>query len=307
MALKLSQLRDVIAVADQGSLRGAARALQLTQPALTRSIHAIERELGVALFERGRSGVQLTAAGEAFLRRARSVQVELQRASDEAAQINGALRGQIAVAMSAAAIFSLLPAAIGRFRDRFDMASIAITEGFFRAIEPALASGSFDFYVGPCGELKRPRFVVEKLFDNHRVIVARRQHPLAGSTTLAALSNAEWVKQTLDSSGGEGDFEVVFDELGLPRPRIAMFTSSATATLLAISSSDLLTMSPRLMLGAPIDTSLFTVLPVIERLSAAPICIVQRAQMPLSPLAQQFCDLIRRAAVLHLHQQNALV
>ena len=44
--MKLNQLRDVLAIADRGSLRGAARHLALAQPALSRSVHELERELG---------------------------------------------------------------------------------------------------------------------------------------------------------------------------------------------------------------------------------------------------------------------
>ena len=50
--MNLNQLRDVLAVAARGSLRAAARQLGVAQPALTRSIHELERELGVPLFER---------------------------------------------------------------------------------------------------------------------------------------------------------------------------------------------------------------------------------------------------------------
>jgi LysR family transcriptional regulator of abg operon len=72
--MKLSHIRDLIAIADCGSLRAAAQKLGLAQPALTRSIHEIERELGVDLFERQTRGMRLTPFGEVFLRRMRSIQ-----------------------------------------------------------------------------------------------------------------------------------------------------------------------------------------------------------------------------------------
>jgi DNA-binding transcriptional LysR family regulator len=50
--MKLTQMRDVVAIAERGSLRAAARHLRLAQPALTRSVQELERELGVPLFER---------------------------------------------------------------------------------------------------------------------------------------------------------------------------------------------------------------------------------------------------------------
>ena len=68
--MKLNQLRDIVAVAERGSLRAAARHLAVAQPALTRSVRDLERELGAPLFERRARGMSLTAMGVAFVRRA---------------------------------------------------------------------------------------------------------------------------------------------------------------------------------------------------------------------------------------------
>ena len=66
--MKLNQLRNIMAIAERGSLRGAARHLGLAQPALSRSLQELERELGVQLFERRARGMMLTPMGEALVR-----------------------------------------------------------------------------------------------------------------------------------------------------------------------------------------------------------------------------------------------
>lgn len=66
--MKLTHLRDIIAVSEHGSLRAAGRHLGIAQPAITRSIREIEHELGVPLFERHAKGVRLTSMGEVFVR-----------------------------------------------------------------------------------------------------------------------------------------------------------------------------------------------------------------------------------------------
>jgi LysR family transcriptional regulator, regulator of abg operon len=58
--MKLKRIRDVVAIADRGSLRAAAQHLTLAQPALTRSVRELERELGIDLFERHARGMPLT-------------------------------------------------------------------------------------------------------------------------------------------------------------------------------------------------------------------------------------------------------
>jgi DNA-binding transcriptional LysR family regulator len=90
--MKLHHLRDIVAIAERGSLRAAARHLSVAQPALTRSVRELERELGVALFERRTRGMILTPMGNAFMRRARSILGEMRRARDEVEQLHGGAR-----------------------------------------------------------------------------------------------------------------------------------------------------------------------------------------------------------------------
>ena len=87
--MKLSHIRDLVAVAEFGGLRRAARHLGIAQPALSRSIRDLESDLGVTLFERGPTGMTLTPAGEACARRGAAVQTELTRARDELRQLRG--------------------------------------------------------------------------------------------------------------------------------------------------------------------------------------------------------------------------
>lgn len=296
--MKLTHIRDVIAAAEHGSLRAAARHLGIAQPSITRSIREIEQVLGAPLFERHQQGMRLTAAGKVFLRRAQAVQAELRRAAEEVGQLQGTGTGEVSIAMSAISTFALMPQAVRAFRQKYPQAILKITESFFQAVSTRILDGHLDFYVGPYGEDTRmSRFVVEHLFDNERVVIARAGHRLARARSLEDLAGAEWVKQALPDRSSDGDFERKFIELNLPRPRIVMHTTSSTATLLAVANSDLLTSVPKQMLGDPISARLFDVLPLRERLEAAPICMVRSAGLSLTPLAEYLSDMVRRAAM----------
>ena len=71
--MDLRQLRALIAISEEKTFIGAARRLNLAQPALSRQIRTFEKEIGTAIFHRGRAGVTLTAAGEICLKAARSI------------------------------------------------------------------------------------------------------------------------------------------------------------------------------------------------------------------------------------------
>src|SRR4029079_3738821 len=71
--MDLRQLKALVAVAEETTFIGAARRLNLAQPALSRQIRSLEKEIGTAVFIRGRGGVTLTPAGDICIRAARSI------------------------------------------------------------------------------------------------------------------------------------------------------------------------------------------------------------------------------------------
>ena len=295
--MKLSHFRDVLAVAEHGSLRAAGRYLGATQPAITRSIRDIEHELGVSLFERHAKGVRLMDMGRAFVRRAEAVLSEVRRAQEEIGQLKGHMTGEVSVAFSTATIMSLMPRAIAQFRRRFPDAVLKIHESFFQPIERDLLGGRIDLYVGPLDPAGgAPRFAVEPLFENRRWIVARKGHPLAAATTLDQLVGARWVRPTLSAHIVEADFEEMFARAGLPRPVIVVNARSALVTMLAVANSDLLTVVPQQWVDLPLLAD--TIAPLaLPPLVSAPIAIVRRPDMPLTPIAEYLCDMVRRVGV----------
>lgn len=81
--MDFKQLRAVVTVAESGSVTKASQLLHMVQPAVSRQVSGLEDELGIALFERTRQGMQLTAAGASFVTRARRILSELERARAE--------------------------------------------------------------------------------------------------------------------------------------------------------------------------------------------------------------------------------
>ena len=294
--MKFHHLRDVIAVAERGSLRAAARHLGIAQPTLTRSIRELERELGATLFERRARGMAVTPIGERFIQRAAAAQSELIRARDEVAQLQGQGQGLVKASLSTVAHIALFPEALRPFRQRYPDIVLDITEGLFPTIETDLRNGVLDFYVGPPPAAAGSEgLIVEKLFDNSRVIVCRKGHPLARARSLGQLVDADWLTTSI-TNRAEEEIGPLFQRHGLRPPKLVMRSRSSLTFIMSIASSDLLMMLPVQWLQSPLAEHILQPIHVREDLPTPPICIVRRTGLPLTPAAEYFCDLMRRSA-----------
>src|ERR1035437_1371880 len=100
IAMKLSQLRHLLAVAEAGTVRQASKNLYLSQSSVTKSIQQLEASLGVELLHRASHGVTPTAAGKALIARARIIEAELRAARNDIETVQGAGSGEIRLSAS---------------------------------------------------------------------------------------------------------------------------------------------------------------------------------------------------------------
>lgn len=301
--MKFNAVRDFLAVAERGSLRAAARQIGGSQPAMSRSIQELERELGVVLFERTGTGVQLTPMGQVFLRRASSVQNELRLAQEELDQLRGETHGRLTVALSSVPHLALLPNALRPFRQRYPHVTMNIIDAVFPNVEVGLKESRIDCYIGPGPAEVGPELLREKLFDNTRVIMARKGHPLEQARSLKDLVDAEWISTSITHIA-EDELGPLFASHGLPPPKLKIQLQSTLSFLVTLVYSDLLMMAPVQWTHSPLLRDKVAHIQVREPLPAPPVCLIRRAGLPLTPAAEYFCDMMRRA-VLHMDSLNA--
>lgn len=145
--MKHHQLRALAAIAEHGSLRAVARAIHLSQPALTKAIRELELDLGVPLVTRNARGAQLTRCGQAVYARARLILAEMQHARDDVIQLSGGKEGALACALTPLMSLGFLPAALDAFRQRMPTIRLDVREGFLDTALPRLRDGSLDFVI----------------------------------------------------------------------------------------------------------------------------------------------------------------
>jgi LysR family transcriptional regulator, benzoate and cis,cis-muconate-responsive activator of ben and cat genes len=151
--IETRQLRYFVAVAEQLSFRSAAIRLHISQPPLTRQIQQLEEELGVALFARNSRGVELTAAGSAFLEEATNLLTLLERAGQRTSMVGHGLLGRLDIGVFGSSTLGVVPRLVLGFRSSHPNVEVAlhnlgkaeqvkalkerrITVGFNRLVDP---------------------------------------------------------------------------------------------------------------------------------------------------------------------------
>lgn len=294
--MKLHQLRTILAVAEKGSLRAAARHLGASQPALTHSIRELEKDLGATLFERTAQGMVPTPVGEILLRRACVIERELDHAREEIRQVQGGQEGSVVVCASMVAHFTIVTRALPLFSSRYPHVRLRIIEGPFPLIESKLQDGTADFYVGLAPDEESPKdLLTEKLFDNTRAVFARKCHPLGRATTLAELANAGWMTTGLGDNM-ELELAQLFAKHGFAPPKIVVQSESLLTTLMALISTDLLAVTARQLIEWPLGTETLQVIDIKETIVAPSVVLIRPKRSRLTPAAEYLCRMLREAS-----------
>jgi LysR family transcriptional regulator, regulator of abg operon len=291
--MRLNQIRDFVAVIDCGSINGAARALAVSQPGITKSIKALEKDLQVQLVQRTTRGVVPTAYGRAFYLRARVAQSELRRGAQEIEQLAGGHGGgTVAFGTGPIAAAMIVPEAVNAFHRQFPQADVRVVEGFPQGLMPRVRDETLDFLIGPRFPNQRLESGISfrPLFQHQLVVACREGHPLASARSLAKLVEPPWLcfqpRELLDE---------VFSGRGLPLPRPVIQCESHSAFLKLLASSDMLGIVPRRILAEDGIRGTLREIRVTEVLRADIVGMFARSDTPLTRLAQAMAKALAKA------------
>lgn len=144
MKMQLHQLRYFAAVAEVRHFTQAADHVGITQPSLSKQIHALETELGTPLFERVRGKIALTAAGEVLLPFAKRILTDVEIATREVQELVGLRRGRVRLGATPSLATALAPPVLRRFRDAYPTVDLWVEEGGSQDLVRHLLRGDLD-------------------------------------------------------------------------------------------------------------------------------------------------------------------
>ncbi|MEJ0100109.1 MAG: LysR substrate-binding domain-containing protein [Pseudomonadota bacterium] len=224
--MNFHQLQYALAVARNGlSVTNAAAALGTSQPAISRALKELEKELGFDLFVReGRSFARVTPEGTKVLEYASRALAEIESLRAVAADLNQDARGTLSIATTHTQARYVLPPVIQVFRKRYPDVDLHLHQGTSEQISEMVSSDRVQIAIATGSEALFPELVLLPVYRWHRQVIVPKTHVLARKDaprlTLQILEKYPLITYVFSFSG-PSSLETLFAREGL-RPRVAL-------------------------------------------------------------------------------------
>jgi DNA-binding transcriptional LysR family regulator len=191
--MNTSHLRILLTVVECRSFSTAALKLNTSQAAVSRAIAALEEELGISLFTRGRFGAHPTLMGERVLHHARQILQVCETIEHEVNLVKGLDGGRVRIASFRSAATHVLPALIAEFSQRFPTIEVTLTEVDPTGVEQALREGQVDIGLVPLPRSSDEFDTWEIIRDEFVVLLPEALGPIPDLLTWEELSTYSFI------------------------------------------------------------------------------------------------------------------
>jgi DNA-binding transcriptional LysR family regulator len=292
--MNLNLLRSFWMVGQAGSVSGAAQKHFVSQPALSKAVRELERQLGVALIERGARGVKLTAPGRELYEHASAI-FALERAAEEALHAQRTLEaGVLRIGGTTTISTYTLPPLLSEFRAAHPRLQLKITRANTSEIARLLLGYELDVALVE-GPVHDARIAARRWRDDELIAVCAPSHPLAGRKRITPhhLKTVEWIVR----EPGSGTREVVENALrnfDLP-PQNALEIGGAEALKQAVAAGLGVAVVSREAAADQIALGKLHVLPLRGVQMRRPFFLLRLLNRPLTPAARAFEEFLLKA------------
>ncbi|AHJ73832.1 LysR substrate-binding domain-containing protein [Kosakonia sacchari] len=293
--IRLRHLHTFVAVAQQGTLGRAAETLNLSQPALSKTLNELEQLTGKRLFERGRMGAQLTLVGEQFLTHAVRVLDAVNIAGQSLSHKTELKNDLIRIGALPTAALGILPAVIGQLHKQQPDITIQVATANNPMILAGLKSGELDLGIG---RMSDPDLMsglsYELLFLESLKLVVRPRHPLL-QTTVTLSKVLEWPVVVLpEGTVPRQNTEDLLASQNCTLPSGCLETLSASLSRQLTVEYDYVWFVPSGAVKDDLRLGSLVALPIAPPGIGDPIGIITRVDSPLPPAAHALIAAIRK-------------
>jgi DNA-binding transcriptional LysR family regulator len=293
--LKLQDLHILMTVAQVGSMGTAARRLNTTQPAVSRTIAELESAVGVRLLDRSPQGVEPTACGRALLHCSATVFDHLRQGVKNIEFLNNPTLGEIRIGADEPTMAGLLSTMLGRLHRRYPGITVHMTHlGELEQQHRELRERKIDLVIGRLGSNIEGDVETQILYEDSIRVVAGSQNRLSSRRRLqlSELANEPWGFPPSDSLAGTL-VKAAFRERGMSLR--GAVTGSSHLLLSLLTKGPFLITVPASVLTYGSNLPPLKILPVELPISSWSVGIMTLKDRTISPVAQLFLDCAREA------------
>ncbi|MGF1591731.1 MAG: LysR family transcriptional regulator [Kiloniellaceae bacterium] len=292
MALSLRQVRYFIAVAENGSVTGAAQQLSVSQSTVTEAVKGLEEELGVQLIERQARGVALSYKGQQFLRHARRILTEVSDAQRALRSQEAPLAGVLHLGVTTLVAGYCLSDLLARFRRVFPGVQVSVVEDTRDYLEHLLLNGEIDVAVIIVSNLQdNVALETETLQTSHYHLWLPSGHRLLrhGPVSLKEMAGEPFIVLSVDEvEEVTGRF---WRQAGV-RPKVAFRTRSVEAVRSLVATGAGLAVLPDLAYRPwSLEGDRIEARDIKESMPDLTVGVAWRRGLPLAPAAETFIEL----------------
>ncbi|WP_203330682.1 LysR family transcriptional regulator [Rhodovastum atsumiense] len=288
-------MRLLATLSERKSLRAAANALSLTQPAITKNLHELEDTLGETLFVRTPRGIEPNALGEAAIRFARLIFTDLSALRDELDVLRSGGVGNVRIGSMSSQTGGVIARAVARVKREHPRVNIAVVEETSDHLLGALEEDRLDLVVARIPQDRRDdNLIFETPAEEQIEIAVGARHPARGrpDLSLADLVDHTWIAQPHPAP-----LRVIHDQLfreaRLPLPRSLVETSSTLTTVGLLDYSDMITLLPGSLIRFYGELGLMATLPIPVPGLLLPFGLIRRRNRVLTPAMETVADALR--------------
>jgi LysR family transcriptional regulator, regulator of abg operon len=291
-------LLSLIRVIEHGSINKAAEVLNISQPALTRSITRLEEVLGVPILDRSARGVSTTIFGDALLFHAQALEAELGNTLRDIAALKNNKTGSFRIGATPLVASHFLARGLQAVFARQEKVPVRLAEGNRPQLLGQLRRGELDLVVSTFPfESNEPDLVQKPLFELDLRVIVRAEHALTRRDPLMLRDMADhrWILPRADS-GLYRRVERDFRRAGVEFPGSVIETSSLEATRSLVLSTDLIAIMPLRAVAAQIAAGQLVALSGDWSFEHRTVGIFLRQDSDLRDIGRVFCEALSRPA-----------
>lgn len=273
-----------------------ARSLDVTQPAISSTLKALETGTNQQLFERSGQGMLPTDIALVILPPIRRALDELSHIVPDLAALSGTLRGKVRVGALPLGRTRLIPHAIAQLISTQPQIQVETFDGSFEQLEADLRAGDLDFIFGALRPTADTELEGEALFEEDLVILVRAGHPLVNeAANLADLAAAQWILPR-PMSPARQLVEQCFGQMGLDIPRPAVESGDMAIIRGLLARTDWLAVVSSQQFDADLASGELLALPIDLPHTRRSIGLLTRRNALHPPAVAAFLVLLREVA-----------